>query len=294
MVTSSQPLETRFSPLTHIARQRLLPTPGEILVKVGDRVRAEDIVAQATVPGQLLSIDATQELSVGVASVPRYMQVGEGEIVAAGDTLASVRRLGMRTRVLKAPCTGTVQGVADGRIFFLEEPRTLQLRASVPGEVIEEHPQHGVTISTYGCLVRGVWGTGGENQGLLAIMVGQAGEALVWEKIDPRYRDTILVGGFVDDPTVLSRAQQFRIRGLILGSLLPSLRPFCESLSLPIVITEGMGRMPMAEPVYNCLRSLHGELAIISGANHQGQSEVIIPRSENIEETTSAVAPLSR
>lgn len=292
MATSASPLETRFSPLSQIVRRRLLPSPGDVLVQVGDRVQADDVVARAMVPGRLLAIDLAQALGVSARSVPRHVLVDEGQTVAVGDALARSRRFRMRVGLVVAPCAGTVQGIADGRIFLRQEPQLLELRAYLSGKVTAEYPHRGVAIRTRGSLVRGIWGCGDESQGLLATLVREPGDALAWEKVGPRYRGAILVGGILENARVLTRAVQFRIRGLVLGSMLPSLRPLCESLSLSVVITEGMGRIPMAGPIYDCLRSHHGSPAVMSGCDRHGYGapEVIVPAATD-EEATPLAAP---
>ena len=296
-MTPTAPHETRFSLLTQIVRRRLLSVPGKVLVRVGDQVQPSDIVAQASVEGQLHAIDLARALNVSVQAVPRFVQVSEGEAVASHTILASMRRFGIRSRQVKAPFAGIVQGFHDGFLFLRQNPPTVSLRAYVPGEVIEEYPHRGVSIRAAGSLIRGIWGSGDERQGILVAMVGEPGEVLTWEKVGLRYRGTILVGGTLQDPRVLLRARQFRLHGLVVGSMLPDLKPVCERIGLPIVITEGMGQIPMAEPVFDLLHSHHGRLAVISGsmAKESSGPEIIVPQHVDTKTTSLAVArPIER
>ena len=123
-------------------------------------------------------------------------------------------------------------------------------------------------------------------------MTNEPGDVLTWEQVGLRYRGTILVGGILRDPRVLYRARQFRIHGLIVGSMLSSLRPICEKLRVPLVITEGMGHIPMAEPVFDLLRSHHGRPAVISGSARNGSSgpELIVPVRADAQATSLVVA----
>jgi len=276
---STRPFETRFSPLSQIVRRRILPVPGEVTVRVGDWVGAGDIVAKASIQGHLYPIDLAQSLQVSVDSISRHLEVSKGQAVAEGSTLATARQYRIGKRVVKAPFSGTVQGISEGVIFLRKECREFQLRAYVPGQVCEQFPHRGVAIRTVGCLIRGVWGSGGEGQGLLTTTVAGPGETLTWDKIGLHHRGMILIGGAVGDPRVLFRAKRFGLSGLILGSILPRLESICEGLPLPVVISEGMGRIPIAEPVSELLRAHDGSPAVISGSNRDRCSgpEIIVP-----------------
>ena len=277
MLTS--PYETRFSPLTEIVRRRLLPVPGEVLVHNGDRVEANDTIAQATVEGQLYTVDLADALHVGVGTASRHVHVSVGQKVTPETVLASISTLGIGKRQTRAPFNGIVKEISEGYVFLHQEPQTISLHAYLPGRIVECYPHCGVAVRAVGGLVRGIWGSGGERQGVIVTMVSDPGEVLTWERVGLRYRGTIVVGGILEDPRVLFRAKQFRLHGIIVGSMLPRLRPLCEKLSLPVVITEGMGHMPMAAPILEMLRSHHGRSAIISGSQGDKSSgpEVIVP-----------------
>ena len=293
---SSAPLEVRFLPITEIVRRRILPVPGEVLVRMGDRVRADDVVAQALLEGQLSAIDLAGALGLSVRSIERHLLVSEGQKVVTGTPLARTRRFWVRQKQVEAPFAGTVQAIIEGRLFLRQEPQWLLLRAYVPGEVTECYPHRGAVIRSVGSLVRGIWGSGGEQRGMLVTPVNQPGKVLTWEHVGLRYRGAILVGGVLDDARVLMRAKSFGLRGLVIGSMLPGLRPLCARLSMPVVVTEGMGRIPMAAPIFDLLRSYDGRPAIIAGAERAEQGpyeyggpEVIVPLPTSARATSLAV-----
>lgn len=280
--------ETHFAPRTRIERRRLLPVPGTVRVHVGDRVQPRDIVAEAQVAGPLCVLDVARELGISARAADRAIRVAPNEQVALDALLAS-SRLGRRQ--LRAPFAGTVQGIEDGCILLRGEPELLTVSAYIPGQVVEIYPHRGVAIRTYGALVRGIWGAGEETEGPLVVMTEQPDQPLTWEKVGLRYRGTILVGGMIEDPRVLYRASQFRLHGLVVGSILPSLRPICERLALPLLITEGMGRIPMAAPLFELLHSCYGRPAVLSGSPNNGSDgpEVIVPLVQ-ADEAMPAVA----
>jgi hypothetical protein len=262
---SNPVLESRFLPLTRLVRRRLLPSTGEVLVHVGDVVQAQDVVARGALEGQLCAIDLVDALGVSVQAAERHVMVEEGQHVAVGTLLAQKKRLWLRSKQVRAPFSGSVQALIEGRLFLRQEPQPFLLQAHIPGEVVEHYPQRGAAICTTGAWVRGVWGCGTEQRGVLAVVVGDPGAMLTWEHVGLRYRGTILVAGMLSDPRALFRARQFGIGGLVLGSILPDLRSLCERLGLVVLVTEGLGSIPMATPVFELLHSHHGHMASLIG-----------------------------
>jgi len=259
---------------------------------VGDRVRASDIVAEASLEGQLHPLDLAQALRVSAGEVADHLEVAVGEAVLEGSILASAGRFKMGSRQVRAPFEGRVEGIAGGVLFLRGAPRMLRLRAYLPGIVDEVYSGRGVAIRASGCLVRGTWGSGSEGEGVLATTVTGPGEALTWGKVTLRHRGAILMAGTIEDPRVVLRAARFGLAGLILGSIHPALQPTCHELALPVVVSEGVGRIPMAEPIFDLLRSYDGFPAVISGTNRDGRSgpEVIVPLPVDSQATSQPVA----
>ncbi|MFP3896462.1 MAG: hypothetical protein ACLFV5_06465 [Anaerolineales bacterium] len=280
--------EPHFSTLTQIVRRRVLPTAGELLVHKGDRVTPKDTVARCSLPGQMRVIDVASALGVATAKAARQMQVSVGDHVETGDLLAKPSLLNWPREQVVAPFDGTVQDVGDGYIFLRQDPQPHALDAYVPGEVVETYPHRGVSIRTTGAYVRGVWGRGGEGQGVLVVTAQDTAESLGWEQVSLRYRGAILVGGVLQDPRVLFRAQHFRLGGLIVGSISADVKKICEAIDIPLVVTEGVGRIPMAEPIFYTLRTYHGRPAVISGTpDEEKDPEVIVPLLADKEPPTS-------
>ncbi|MFH1084624.1 MAG: hypothetical protein V1772_02510 [Chloroflexota bacterium] len=291
-MTSLALREARFVPITQIVRRRLLPTAGRVVVKVGDRVQPDDIVAQATVVGQLAVLDLASALGVSAEAAERFVQVAPGTQVEAGALLASRRSLWRGHREVRAPLSGVAERVEDGYLFVRQQPQPYHLRAALPGVVVEQYPHRGVAIAATGALVRGIWGSGHEHQGILATMVASPAEELTWERVGLRYRGTIIVGGILEDPRVLLRARQFRLVGIVVGSMLPNLHSLCQRLGLAVMVTEGMGRIPMAEPVFELLRACHGRTAMLAGPESPGGMgpELIVPLPAEADENPVNVA----
>jgi hypothetical protein len=178
-----------------------------------------------------------------------------------------------------SPFRGVVQGIDQGCILVRRDARLMELKAYVPGRVIEVYPHRGVAIRTHGALVRGIWGTGGEQEGILTVVSEDPGDVLTWQQVGLRCRGSILVAGRLTDPRVLYRASQFRVSGIVAGSMLPALRATCERLGLAVVITEGVGQIAMAAPLFSLLAAHHGRPAVVSGSPLDGGDtpELIVP-----------------
>ncbi len=268
----------RLTPYAEIVRHRLLPEPGAIAATLGQQVSPEDIVARGTLPGRIVVLDLTAELGLPTERVARTLRVHPGQEVAAQALVARRRGWTLVRREVRAPLAGSVLGVEEGCLLLQAAPQELAVRAHLPGQV-SAMLERGVAIRTAGALVQAAWGSGGERSGVLAVMAAAPGDALTWRQVGRRYRGAILVGGTLSDWRVLLRARQFGLAGLVLGSLHPNLRPLCEQLDLPVLVTEGMGQAPMAEPVFALLRQHHGRQAAIAGAMQatgEGR-ELIIP-----------------
>lgn len=283
--------EARFSPLTQIVRRRLLPEAGRVFVQVGDRVQPEDIIAEATLSGEVMLFDLAERLGIDPLSAARAARVREGQQVTARSLLARRRRFLWVKREVRAPTEGIVRGVQEGCLLFEPTGRLIQLRAFVPGEIVEVYPERGAAIRTVGALVCGAWGHGGEAQGRIVVPVEGPTQPLGWQNVRLSHRGAILVGGTLTDHRALFRARQFRVSGLVVGSIHPNLRPLCERLAFPILVTEGIGRVPMMTTLFDFLQRHQGRLAILSGCalGAQGNPELIIPLNAPLESTALTV-----
>jgi hypothetical protein len=243
----------------------MLPAAGRVLVSVGDRVQPHQVVAEAPLAGQLVVVDIAQALHTDPEKAMRSICVQAGQQVTPDTVLAS-RWRGLRRVQARTPHSGEVAGIHEGCLFIQEHPQTLSLRAALPGQVVEVFPGRGVAIRSSGALLRGAWGVGGERAGMLLVPANSPDEPLTWQHVELAHRGAILVGGVLSDHRTLFRARQFRVGGLVFGSIHPNLRPLCERLALPVIVTEGMGRIPMASAIFEHLRRCRGRMALIAAS----------------------------
>jgi hypothetical protein len=171
--------------------------------------------------------------------------------------------------------------VRNGTILIEAAPETHELRAHMKGQITNIMPELGVVISTSGALLQGIWGCGGEAEGVLKVLVDHPNKPLRARAIDVSSHGTLIVGGRIPDEKILEKAIEAKVRGIIAGSADADLCPQLEGLPFPVMLTEGFGNLPMSAPVFSMLHSNMGREAMIATATQTRwdvkQPEVIIP-----------------
>ena len=273
------PSETQVTPLTTLRRERVLPVPGDVLVRIGDRVEPTQVIARANVPGDFRILPVARTLGVTGKRLKRYLRVQLDDKVHRGQIIAKRGRL--LAYAVKSPIDGTVAGIGSGRVLIEANPTLFDLRAYMYGTVSNVLQHYGVVIETPGAVIQGAWGAGGESTGILKCLVTGPDEPLQEQAIDPACHGTILVAGIAESDAALERAQQLQVRGIVVGGLAPELISHARKLPIPTIVTEGMGRIPMSRPIFRLLTTNDGREASISGRVQSRWSivrpEIIIP-----------------
>lgn len=280
------PVETRITAKTSIRRERMLPTRGQVLVNLGETVGPADVVARCLLPGEIQIVNASQALRVPRERVAKYVVKSVGDPVQPDEVLAVPGGpLGRLRRACRSPVEGQILAVRDGFILIEAAPVTVELRAHLKGEVTNVMPNLGVVISTVGTLIQGVWGSGGEAEGVLKLLVDNPQKPVLPRVIDVSCHGTIVVGGWIMDERPLEQAAEAKVRGMIIGSANAGLRPVLQELPFPVILTEGFGTRPMSDRLFGLLESNKGREVMV-GADTETRwnvkrPEIIIPvRSE--------------
>jgi len=276
------PSVTQVTSLTVIKRERLLPVRGEVLTSMGARVEPIDVVARASLGGDLHVVDVGKSLSVKSENLDKYLLKAVGDTVEEGEAIAAKGGgLIPLRRVCRSPVAGRIVAIGSGRVVLESRAKTFELHAHFRGTVVSVMPSLGVVIKTVGALVQGVWGAGGEAQGVLKMLAEDPTEKLVAEAIDIGCHGSIIVGGSSVDEEALEQAEQTQVRGIVVGSIGADWGERASDLPFPVIATEGMGQVPMASVVFELLRSNAGREASISGVTRLRwgtvRPEIIIP-----------------
>ena len=290
----------RVTPRTVLRRRRILPIPGQVLVQEGQQVTASTVIAQTDLPGRVHTVNVVNLLGIMAPEIRRYMVKREGDPVQAGEPLAENRPFikWFKTQV-PAPITGKVESVSEvtGQVFLREPPMPLALSAYLDGVVVETFPGQGASIETDCSLVQGIFGIGGEAVGAIAVAVNDPEEVLAPERITDAHRGTILVGGSLIGREGLAKARQVGVCAIVVGGIHdPDLKFLLgrdlgvaitgtEQVGFALIITEGFGRIGMANRTFELLVSKVGQRASCSGATQIRagviRPEVIIPLGDS-------------
>lgn len=287
----------KVSPSTVIRKTRRLPLKGEVVVRSGQQVAPETVVARTNIPGILRTVKAADVLGLDADELPAAMLVQPGEHVLAGQVLAQTKSFfGMFKSECKAPVEGDVEIVSSitGHISIREKPSPIEVAAYTQGTVVEVLEGEGVVVETRGALIQGIFGVGGERQGPIRIGVGSPDEALTEAHLTPDMRGQVVVGGSNISGAALRRAVELGLTGVVVGAIVDQdLVDFLgydigvaitghENITLTLILTEGFGSIRMADRTFRLLKSLEGQVASINGATQIRagviRPEVIVPQ----------------
>ena len=292
---------------TTIRKRRLLPIPGTVMVKQGDRVTAESVVAQTELPGKVHSVNVANLLGAAPDEIRDYLIKKEGEAVHKDEVIAENKPFvkWLRTEI-RSPIEGKIDTVSTvtGQVLLREPPRRLELLAYIDGTVVEVHPAQGVTIETPCALVQGIFGVGGEAWGEMHVAVESPDETLSVGKLTPDMKGKIVVGGSFLGAEALARARDLGVTALVVGGIhdkdLRALLGYdlgvaitgTEKIGLTLLLTEGFGAIPMAAKTFALLSKHRGQKASISGATQIRagviRPEIIIPAANGARTASDA------
>jgi hypothetical protein len=270
---------THFLPLTLIRRERLLPQPGKVLVRSGQKVAATDAIAEATLFPDFLLLDVARSLQLSTSKTEQHLQCHVGDQLAQGDVIAGP--VGLANRIVRAPRDGKVVLVGEGQVLLETTGKLFQLKAGIPGNVVELIGDRGAVIETTGALIQGVWGNGRVDAGVMSVLAKKPEMLLTIADLDVSLRGSIILAGYCNDPDVLYMADELPLRGLVFGSLAASLLPVAAKLTCPVLIIEGFGDHPLNPMVFKLLStSERREVALNAEAwdrNTGARPELVIP-----------------
>jgi hypothetical protein len=226
---------------------------GRIIARRGQQVSPIDVVAEAVLRPEHLLLDIGRGLGVSPKEADHYIQRRAGDEVGEGDVVAGP--VGIGRRVVRAPKPGIVVVAGDGQVLMELEGEFSELRAGYSGVVTEIIGERGVIIETVGALIQGVWGNGKINFGLLNILAHTPDELVTPDMLSVNLRGAVIMAGYCEDEKVLRSAEELPVRGMILASMDSSLTPVALSVSYPIILVEGFGKLPMNQDAYTILTS---------------------------------------
>ncbi|MFW5782090.1 MAG: hypothetical protein ACOCWO_02230 [Candidatus Muiribacteriaceae bacterium] len=270
----------KVKPEITAVKERRLPLKGDILVKEGDKVKSDQVVARTELPGNPVPLNVVNVLSISPEELHDIMLKKEGDEVEKGEMIAESRGLfGFFRTPVHSPVTGTIENVSNvtGQVIFRQAPIPVELKAYIDGVIDEVIPEEGVILGCKAAFIQGIFGIGGETEGLLSVAVKSISEELTADKIDSSMKGKVIVGGSKVNTEALNKAIKVGASGIIAGGIdAADLREFLgydigvaitghEEKGITLVITEGFGKINMAEKTFELLKENEGKKASING-----------------------------
>ena len=279
-----------------LRKERRLPIAGEVLVKEGAQVRAEDVVAHAELPGDVATVNVVNQLGITPGELPGLMLKQQGESVKRSEVIAQTRPfIKWLRRVSRSPADGTIETVSNvtGQVMIRMPPKPVDVRAYVDGVVVEVWPGEGVAVETAGAFVQGILGIGGEVTGELAVVGEGPSDVIGAADLTENLAGKIVIAGALITGEAFDRASRIGVAALVCGGFHDlDLRRLLgydlgvaitghEDIRPTLIITEGFGRIAMARGTHELLASHAGRRASANGATQIRagvlRPEIIIP-----------------
>src|SRR5579862_6597731 len=237
-----------------VRRIRRLPIKGEVLVKQGTQVEHDTVLARALLPGPLQTLKLAEKLGIEAKEVRTLFRLKEGDAIEKGQMVAETKGIfGRFKQKIESEFTGTVESISEvtGNALIREASIPVDVNAYIKGVVAEVLPDEGAIVETRCAMVQGIFGVGGERNGVIRIAVKTADDVLDAAQIQDTDAGKILVGGSGITYDAIQRATQVGVIGLVAGGVKDGdLTKFLgydigvaitgqEAIDLTIMVTEG-------------------------------------------------------
>jgi len=282
-----------------VRKTRRLPLVGKVLVEVGTRVAAEDVVARTELPGKVTLVNFATALGVLPDEIAPTLVVQPGAAIEHGEVLARRRTwFGWSSQTVTSPLRGTLESVSavTGMAVLREPPIPVEVRAYVDGFIVEVMAGEGVVVETRGALVQGIFGLGGERQAPIAMVAKAPDEVLEAAALGEAHRGKVVIGGARVTLAALRRAIELDVAAIVSGGFAyQDVRELLgydvgvavtgnEAIATTLIVTEGFGDIAMARTTFELLGALDGKLASVNGATQIRagviRPEIVVPEPD--------------
>ena len=164
-----------------IQKRRRLSLLGEVLVKNGQRVTPDISVAKAMIPGNPQTVNVSNALSCDPEDIEEYMIKKQGDPIKKDEVIAIQKTFfGLFSSKCLSPVDGVLEHVSavTGQVIIREPAMPIEVKAYIDGVVTEILDREGVVVETKGAFIQGIFGVGGERDGILKMLVKSGEEVL--------------------------------------------------------------------------------------------------------------------
>jgi len=265
---------------TNIVKDRLLPLKGNVHVKQEDIVDSDTIVASTEIPGNVQMVNIANELNIDVNQVDNCMLVNPNDTIEKNQLIAQSQGIfGMFKTDVKSPIDGKIINISNitGQVVIAEHPVPINVDAYIPGKIKNIYDNEGVMIDSVGTFVQGIIGIGGEQKGEMIILVDKCSDFVQLSDIDDNLKDKIVVCGSYINLDIYKKAKSVGIKGIVCGGVdyndISEILGYSLGVAITgtedtttLILTEGFGRMNMADRTFNILKENNNKYVSINGA----------------------------
>src|SRR5512134_680499 len=132
--------------LTTIVRERVLPVSGKVTARLNQKVSPLDVIAEAQWAREHVLLDVARILGINPDAADRLLKYKVGDTVPTSAEIAAGK--GLFPRSVRAPREGRVVAAGGGQVLLEVGEARMELRAGIPGTIIEIIPSRGAVIQT--------------------------------------------------------------------------------------------------------------------------------------------------
>ncbi len=281
-----------------LRKERILPLKGKVMVKKGDHVTAETVVAETLLPGKVVPFNLANKLGVTPSQLENFIKIKAGQVIDTNTVLAETKGLfgtGLFKNEVHSPVVGEVESISSvtGQILLREPRIPVQVKAFIDGVVTDVMPDEGVIIENKSAYIQGIFGIGGETIGEIMVLAKSPDAEITAAEVTAACAGKIIVTGAFVSHDVIEASRKHGAKAIITGGIddqdiklllghdIGVAITGHENIGLTIVVTEGFGKITMARKTFELLKkfngyktSIHGRTQIRAGVI---RPEIIVP-----------------
>ncbi|MGI6198997.1 MAG: hypothetical protein ACOYIS_07750, partial [Candidatus Cloacimonadaceae bacterium] len=207
-----------------LRKERVLPLKGEVLVQKGDKVKAEDVVAQTLLPGKVVPFNLANKLGVTPTQLANFIKVQPGQQITTETVLAENKGLfgtGLFKSVVHSPVNGEIESISavTGQVLLREPRIPVQVKAFIDGVVTDVIPEEGVIVENKSAYIQGIFGVGDETVGELKVIAKSPSDEIGVSQIDDSCKGKVIVTGACVSYEVIEAARKHGVAAIITGGI---------------------------------------------------------------------------
>mgnify|MGYP001201323188 CR=1 FL=1 len=260
---------TQITPAINLRRRRTLSAAGTVMVRLGQKVSADDVIAEAVIPTRHELVDVVRLLGLSKRkTADTLIQRKIGDTLAEQDIIAETG--GLFSRVIRTPAPGKIISIRDGQVLIETETRKVQVLAIYSGVIDEIIANRGAVINTTGSIIQGAWGNGKIAVGPLLCKAETSSSNLTQADLEITARGSIIASASCSEEKLFDLAAQLPIAGLILGSMPAALIEKALAQPYAVMLIEGFGKSGMNSAAFKYLSMYNNhEITLNAGVDNE-------------------------